>query len=337
MNSLKREVVSPIYLFFGEEAYLRDKLVKRFILTLLPGEVRDFNLDLVDGKVSSLNDITFLAQNLPFMSNKRLIIVNDAQYFKPKKKGGKNEETDTQNKTDSEDIFLKYLDNPNPSTVILFIAEEGIDKRKKLFTRIAKKGQIVEFFPLRNKDLRDWVMQAVKAEGKKINGDAIEKLLINAGSDLRQLKTEIEKLATYIGTKENIEAGDVEVLVTKRSDHNVFQIVDAVGAKKFTEAIKIIREMVFLGEQPIKILQMVGKQYRTMLQVMELSRLGYGEKQIAEVTASHPYVVQKSVRSSRNFKKEELEAAIVRTKEFDYKIKSGQLEPNMALELYLLS
>lgn len=335
LNGLKRGVTYPVYLLYGTETYLRDELVRNFLNVLLPIEVRDFNLDIIDGREKGLLEVLALAQTLPFMVDKRLIIVKDAQCFKAKKKGAKGEEAETV--SSGEEEFIKYLENPSPTTIIIFLADEGIDKRKKVFTVVSKQGQVVEFSALQDQELREWVKKAVGSQGKKIEQNALERLIHNAGHDLNQIRTEIDKLVTYLGFEEIIKVEAVEALVPETTDYNVFQIIDEVGRKNYLRAIKIIREMVFLGEQPLKILQMVAKQYRLMLQIKELLRLGYSEKQIAEITASHSFVIKKGLKAAKNFSQEELESFIRKTKDFDYKIKSGQLEPSLALELYLMS
>lgn len=349
VNSLERKLVSPVYLLYGEETFIRNDMVNMFRDRLLPEEVRDFNLDILEGREASAEGIATLAATLPFMSDKRVVIVKEAEFFKAKRKAAKED-----NKGDAsggpedaagqaaveeksptgEKALLDYLNNPATSTCLIFTTG-SVDKKKKIYKAIEKNGQVVEFTPLKGKALNTWIDTRFAQTGKKIEPAAMAELITAVGSNLQQMAGEVEKLASYTGQRTTIKKDDVTNLVGRTVELSIFELVDAVGEKRYEKAVTMMREMVTYGEPPIRLLYMIVRQFRLLLQVKVLHGEGYPDNQIASKLKIHPYVTGKCVRQSRNFKREELEQAMEELLNTDIAIKSGQQEPLTALEIML--
>lgn len=333
MASLERGVVAPVYLFTGEEILLRERLLKKFKEKLLPIEMADFNLDIVDGKETSGDSIANSASTLPFMSDKRLVIVNNAEMFRTKKKAGK-EKDDTDSNGDEE--LLSYLENPSTSTCLVFVCPEGVDKRKKLYKSVEKTGQVVNLDPPKGSELLSWIESQVSSQGKQIDPGAIEFLASAVGGNLAQLEQEVAKLVTYIGDKTKIELEDAQVLVAKSAESTIFQLVDAVGEKKYANALAVLKEMIFLGEPPVRIVIMIARQFRLILQAKVLQKKGCNAREIAGQLQVAPFVAQKCLGQGRNFSEEELKQALGHLLQLDLNIKTGQIEPVLGLEMALV-
>lgn len=337
-KSLQRQVISPVYLFYGEETYLRDGILDKF-KALVPGEVRDFNMDIVDNKDTGLEAIVGMAMTMPFMSEKRLVIVKNAGFFKAKRKNrgdGSEEGNEKEEKTDNtEKSLLSYLEEPVNSTCLIFCTD-SIDKKRKIYKAIEKQGQVVEFSPLKGRDLNEWIDRRARNLGKIIEPKAMAGLITAVGSDLQHLSTEMEKLACYSRT-ERITAADVTQMVSKTAELSVFELVDAVGDRNYEKAIKMAREMVFLGEPVIKLLFMVARQFRLILRSKDLYQKGYAEKQVAGQLQVHPYVAQKCIRQAKNFTMDELILALEKILKADSDIKNGRQDPMLALELLIIN
>ncbi|MFZ5641307.1 MAG: DNA polymerase III subunit delta [Bacillota bacterium] len=344
VNSLERKLVSTVYLLYGEETYLRDEVVNMFRDRLLPDEVREFNLDILDGRETAPDEIATLAATLPFMAEKRVVIVRDADFFKSRRKA--KEESKDREKTAAKDeaqeekspagekALLEYLENPSASTCLVFSAG-SVDKKKKLFKVIEKNGQVVEFSSLKGKELSLWLERRFASAGKKMEPAAAAELITAVGSNLQQLDGEAEKLISYTGQRTQIKKDDVAVLVGKTTELSIFELVDAVGERRYEKAVKMMRDMVTYGEPPIRILFMVARQFRLLLQVKVLHSTGYAEKQIASRLQLHPFVTGKCIRQSRNFQREELEQSLEDILAADVAIKTGRQEPLPAMEILL--
>ncbi len=331
MNSLKRKVVAPIYLFWGEETFLRDQVLAKFKYELVPPEVRDFNMDLIDGKNTSLEDIVQVANTLPFMSDKRVVIVENAEFFKSTKKNA----TEKEALQKQEECLIEYFKKPMDTTCLIFAAD-AIDRKRKIYKTIQESGVVMEFAPLKNMELNNWVENRIIQMGKNVQPEAIDELVAAVGSNLRMLDTELQKIVSFVGERKVIDKEDVLGLVSKTTDLSIFELIDAIGERNYNKAILMLRELVLYGEPPVRLLFMVAKHFRILLEAKSLAQAGYAEKQVASQLQIHPYVAQKCVRQAKNFSRDELEKALERILETDIAIKTSTRQPIMNLELLFI-
>ncbi|PKM41721.1 MAG: DNA polymerase III subunit delta [Firmicutes bacterium HGW-Firmicutes-8] len=349
-KSLARGVISPVYLFFGEETYLRDRYLARF-LALIPEEVRDFNTDIVDGRDVEIEAVINMATTLPFMSERRLVVVKNADFFKTRRKTQVENGPDTEGKTnkdlpeDREDhgekgttvdnTVLAYLESPPASTCLIFCTD-SVDKKRRIYKMLEKKGQVVEFSSFKGRSLNEWIEHRARQLGKVIEPAAVAGLVTAVGSSLQHLSTELEKLACCSG-QEKITAADVGQMVGKTVELSIFELVDAVGERNHQKAIKMAREMAFLGEPVIKILFMVARQFRLLMRVKGFQEQGYTGSQLAGKMQVHPFVTQKCIKQAKNFTLPELKSAMEKILSADADIKNGRQEAILALELLIIS
>ena len=339
-NSLKRQVISPVYLFYGDETYLRDQYLEKF-KSLLPDECRDFNMDIIDGRDTALGSIINMATTLPFLAEKRLVIVKNADFFKAKRKNqrkgdkGEKDEAVEEKPDSSEDNLIGYLESPVDSTCLIFCTD-SVDRKRKIYKRIEKNGQVVQFAQLKGRDLTEWINRTARKLGKTIDPAAAAGLVTAAGNNLRQLRTELEKLACYSDSSV-ITAADVEMMVSKTAELSIFELVDAVGDRNYSKAIRLAREMVFLGEPVIRILYMIARQCRLLLQAKSLLETGVSARETAGLMQVHPFVAQKCIGQARNFTPGELKSSLEKILETDADIKGGKQEAVLALELLIIA
>ncbi len=128
--------IAPVYLFFGPESYLRREAVKRIGDTLLSGGSDDIDYTAVDAEKTTLGDIVSLARMVPFLAEKRLLVVKNAVFFASRKAVPDNAAHDQEEEPAAvrgeEALLLKYIASPNPGACIVFDAGEQVDRRKKI-------------------------------------------------------------------------------------------------------------------------------------------------------------------------------------------------------------
>ncbi len=334
-NCLQRRVISPVYLFYGEETYLRDQYAKKF-QDLLPAEVRDFNLDIVDGRETTIDSIINLATTLPFMSEYRVVIVKNADVFKNRRTGpNENGDPHGEKSNPADETLINYLENPLDTTCLVFCADSA-DKKSKIYKSIEKHGQVVEFLPLKGRELTAWIERKARELGKTIEPPAIGLLVTAVGNNLNQLQAELEKLSCYSCTGK-ITVSDVEFMVSKTAEISIFDLVDSVGERNYKKAIRMAREMIVAGEAAARILFMIARQFRLIIRAKVYQQMGYAEKQITGQLQVHPFAAQKCIKQARNFSLPELKMALEKVLSADSDIKSGRQEPNLALELLIIA
>jgi DNA polymerase-3 subunit delta len=318
----------PVYLIYGSETFLINQMLKKMYRALISDEVGDFNYERLDGPAVSPAQVAASASTLPVFAEKRLVVVRDAPWFS----GSKGEE----NGKDLVQPLITYLENPSPSTCLVMVAHEKIDSRRKIVKMIQKVGQVIEYAPLKGTELNRWIESEVKQRGKTIEKPALEYLSLAAGNTLAILNQEIEKAVIYIGEASKITFGDVVETVSRSSHLSVFDVIDAVAKKRSLSAVLCLREILKSGEPEIKILALLARQVRIMLQIQVLNKKGYTANQISSDLGIHPFVAKKGSEQCRNFSSRELVTALELLLETDVSIKTGKGNPSSLLETVVL-
>ncbi|RQD72748.1 MAG: DNA polymerase III subunit delta [Candidatus Syntrophonatronum acetioxidans] len=323
LRDIKKKKILPIYLLWGEEEYLKKKIIVELKNCLVEPEMSSFNLDFFEGGNHSLKEILSRAETPPVLSNKRLIIVKNPPYFSEEVK----------EKKELEDL-VRYLQEPVSHTCLVFSATK-IDKRKKITRLLVKSNGAADCSPVKEGELKKWVRQKFRQEGKNIDNNALENLIELAGNDLNRLENEINKLCTYLGEDNNLSREKVKGLVTGSLESGIFSLVDSLGNKNKKEALDQLHRIILQGEPPLKILTMIARQFRLLIQVKTLQEGGYTRQEMIKELKVHPFVVKKLLSQVENFTRKELKRGLIKSHETDLKIKTGQLEPHTSLEFLI--
>ncbi|KKM11007.1 hypothetical protein SY88_10760 [Clostridiales bacterium PH28_bin88] len=335
---LNRGEIVPVYLFYGEEQHLHRQALAVLKQKLLPAGMEDWNYEQLDGKEVSPEDIVAVANTMPFMAQRKLVVVAGTTLFQSRQgAGGNSDQVGQEDKRDSkEGALLAYLASPNPTTCLVFLTLNSVDARKKLYKGVEKVGRVVEFSPLRGGDLNEWVKSTVRERGKQIEAEAMEYLVATVGNHLGLLENELEKACLYLGREKSITLPVLRQVVSRTTEAGIFELVDAVGAKNTAHAIRLLREMFLLGEQPVPVALMLARQVRLMLQAKVLNSKGYLGDRLAAAMQVHPFVARKAQAQARNFNEAELERAIEQFLELDVSLKNGRGDPRLLVEVVIL-
>jgi DNA polymerase III subunit delta len=155
------------------------------------------------------------------------------------------------------------------------------------------------------------------------------------GGNLRQLAQDIDKLIAYAGGRE-IKDGDVQLLVADAREMKVWTLTDALAAHNQNLAIGSLRHMLDDGEQPPVLMATMTRQFRNLMQVKELAEGNVPSDEIARRLRMHPYVAKKTVDTARRFSYERLEASYRYLLDADLAVKTGRLDPALALDLLVI-
>ncbi|MBM7855699.1 DNA polymerase-3 subunit delta [Desulfohalotomaculum tongense] len=333
VNSLKRGVISPVYLFYGEEIYLRERAVERFKEFLLPRGA-DFNMDVLDGESITPAEVVSAASTPPFMAERRLVLVKNPPWFAAD--SGKGAAANREKEAAGVKPLLDYLANPLTTTCLIFQGQTA-DRRKKIFKAVEKAGQAINFTLLKPAELAGWLDEQSRLRGIKIDRRAKELLITGTTSGLTGLISEWQKLITYIGERKSISVDDVNQVVHRSVEYKIFDVLDAIGSRRCGTALAGIRDLLANKEPPQVILAMVARQFRLMLQVNELAGTGLPAAEIAKQINEKPYPVKKALKLGKNFSRRQLISALTGLAQLDADIKTGRVEFYPGLEGLLLS
>lgn len=327
-NKIRNKNFSSVYLVYGTEAFLMNETKQLLYENVLQEEEMEFNFSVYDLEETPIELAIEDAETLPFMGEKRLIILQNPVFLTAGKTNGKVEHNLTK--------LIAYLEEPAPYSIVVLLAPyEKLDERRKITKQLKKQATVVEAKSLTEKELIDWIRNRVKRQSIDITDEAIELLLTLVGDNLFLLTSEVDKLALYVGNQQQIEKADVEKLVSRSLEQNIFSLVDKVVHRKIDEALRIYYDLLKQNEEPIKILSVISGQFRLIYQTKDLSRRGYGEKQIAGYLKIHPYRVKLATGQARYFSDEELVRIIQLLAESDYAMKTGAMHKELLIEMFL--
>lgn len=308
----------PFCLFTGTEKLLIEEALAEMEETI-PAELRDFNVEVLDGRQASATRVVEAARQMPVFASHRLVIVKDAPYFKGTLAA------------EEEKTLTAYFQNPAPDTVLIFVANE-IDRRKALVKLLASRGEVREFKPLTGKELDRWVEKRAERKGFSLTPGALRELILRVGSDLTALEAELEKLSLYVHPRTTADEDDVRAVVSKTLEGRIFDLIDAVAAGKTATALELLRDLLLTGEAPVKIHYMLARQVRILLKAVLLREKGLPESEIISTLNMHPYAARKTVQQSRRFQRRQLLKAMLLLFRTDQAIKLGEGEPAWQLE-----
>lgn len=312
IDSFKRRDTAPVYLFYGQETYLKKHVISQIKELMFSGVNSEFNIVVFDAEETEVSEIVNSANALPFMFGQKLMIVKNTHWFK----SGKS-------KDDDMNMLLDYIKNPNPTTCLIFDAGEEIDKRKKIFKTIEKYGRVINFEKLNLREIAMWLDMKLKRYNKTIEPAARE-LLLGAASGIMWLANELDKLINYVGDNSVISEEDVKQVVYFPLEYHIFNVIDAIGECRHEDSLKGIKTLLMNKEQPQVILAMVARQFRLMLLTQELMDRGLQANEITKQIKEKPYPVKKAMKLCKNFTKTQLINSIKQLSDLDLDIKTGR-------------
>jgi DNA polymerase-3 subunit delta len=229
-----------IYLFFGEEEFLRADMLGRALDTFI-GDVslRSFNYDQLSGNDHKINDVISCAKNYPVMAEMRVVICREAEKLFKMRETGKAKTKDD----DPFDQLYKYLEDPNRSTLLIFDMIKPGPKNQHPWKDLFAKTTPLDFPVLKEPAAMEWINERAAKSGRSLETKAAQSLVAHLGTDLRTLSSELEKLISYVGDSSTIKAADVEVAVGVSPTYNIFELQKAIGSGNKGRAAEIALRM----------------------------------------------------------------------------------------------
>lgn len=310
-----------LYIFHGPDDFTRNQTIAALKVAMGDPSLADLNITVLEGRTVSLGEIRHNSDSMPFMADKRLVIV----------KGYINA---IKSKPTEIEALVNYLGNV-PATTDLVLAEtDPLDKRSPVLKAAAAAGAIVTPFsgPDRN-NLRSWVMNRVKENDAQIDSGAAQLLGQLVGPNLHTLNNEIEKLTLYVGGQRPIQRQDVELLVPYTEDAEDFGLSNAIGQKNAQKAYDQLHKMLDEDKHPMAILGSIATQIRGLLEVKDMAERGMSPQEIAQKKGwKSDYAAKMRLRDAAKFSVVRLEEILDMLLEIDLNIKTGRVDSQLALD-----
>lgn len=327
----------------------------------------DINQDVFTGDEADPARIRVICDTLPFLSERRLVVVLGL----PKRKAGASrddadegangeaagDEADeaedaapvakskSGKKLDARALVKALLDYapklPETATLVVVAMQDPQDRKPSatintLVEGAKKYGHARQFIIPGADQLTRWLAQRAKAHDAAITPEAARALVEAVGENPRALESELEKLSVYAGKGATIEAGAVKALTPDLRQSRGFDLTDALARRQRSRALALMHEFLADGQQPLYILGIIASQTRALLQVKALSDRGMRAGEIAQTAGMAPFQVEKTLPLTRQFTFAQLEAAHHAALAADIAIKNSRMTAEMALDMLLL-
>ena len=329
LQKIRKEKLAPCYLVLGTEKFLQDQVRTEILKKIKIDGEDDLNFLSFDMENSSIDEVIAEAETLPFFGDQRLVFVENP-YFLTGEKGTNGIDQNT-------DVLVNYLKEPLETTVlVIFAPYEKLDERKKVTKQLKKTAITIDVKQLDEKAVRQYLLNTLENSEIKMDRQAIDLFLRLTDLDLSKMMRELQKILLYGQEQEVITVKEIEQLVPKTLEHNLFDMTQYILSGRTEQALRLFQDLVTQGEETIKINAILLSQIRLFLQTKFLVKIGYQQANIAETLKIHPYRVKLAMQEVRKFDEQTLRRLFDELVEMDYEIKSGKIEKELSFQLFVL-
>ena len=339
------------YILHGEDELARSDLVAEFKSKIGDKTTRDLNVTVLDGRRITLAELIHHADTIPFLADKRLVVVEGLLTRLTSSRRRDSEESEPSGA--SRELLkglLEYLAHVPESTRLVLVEPRGLPASNPVL-RLALETdkRTVKALPLPPKEsMIGWVQKRARSHGGEFTAQAATALVTAVGYDpkpsdrdrtpeqgnkLRQLDQEIQKLLAHANWSRPVTPEDVASLVSEALQGDLFGMVDALAAGNGKRAFVEMHRLIDQGKAPLELFGMIVRQFRLMIEIKELAERGMTGQAVAERLSLHPFVADKTGKQAQAFSMAQLEAIYRRLLEMDVQIKTGLTEDVAALDL----
>jgi DNA polymerase-3 subunit delta len=319
-QSIAKGKIAPVYLLYGNENHLIEDALQHIDRQVFSQGLRDFNYQLFYGEETQAADIINAALTAPMLAPRRLIVVKNIQQMKP---GQLNK-------------LSAYTAHPSPTTVLVLIGDK-LENRRAWVSSLESICTVVRFYPLYERGAVSWIQSRVKEAGYRISPEATQTLLEFSGNELATLANQLEKLFAYTASEKRISPEDVELVAGRVRQHNIFELVEAIGNKRLEQALRILAKILAQGESPLAVLALISRQLRRIWRAKHMLAQGDSWDSIGRKLGLRQFFLKGFGTQVKCFSLPELESAFRHLLITDVRLKSGIQSPRLALEFLLIN
>lgn len=306
-----------IYVFLGNEINIIKKKIDSLIDELKIDNIIKYDYDSV-----SIDDILNEINYVDLFNEKKLLIVSNFTFKKMKDK--------------EEKALSNYIDHMNDNVIILKCIDEKLDTKKELIKLVNDKCKVIELKKMDYKTLHEYVTKIFGDNNKRITYNQIKNILSLCENDTDSVLNEVNKLLLYKMDSDTITDEDIENVISKNSEKEMFKLNDAVMAHNIPNMLESTKTLVSSGVDEVVIIDYLSKQFRTLYQIKVMSK-DTGIQTITSRLSLNPFVTKKMLDVVGKFSEEKLLNIIYKLSDADISIKVEGLDKGKVLENFYLS
>jgi len=311
-----REGLRPLYLLLGPEIYLRRVAAQTITETALSRTMlREFNESAFSLLSDQVQSAVAAAEQLPMMSDVRVVRIRDFARLR---------EAD-------EDILIRYLNNPSPTTAMIFIADD-LDKRKKSSKVLLDTCTVVEFSPLKDAEAKAWAKSRLKELKVSTDDQVLSELIRLVGTDVQTLANELEKLSSAAAATNRITLDHVDELIGRSRELSNFELADHLMAGNRKRALETLHRLLEDGAEPVMLVGLIAGNYHRLALGKHLLARG-GREEVFRNISLPPFKRDSYISTLQRSTAAKIARGIQLTAATDLAIKTSQATPRLQLEM----
>jgi len=311
--------LKSVYLIYGAEDLLLEQALSRLKKMVAEVADLDFNMDVYDGEAANADDVVAACNTLPFVSERRLVIVKNVDRMA----------------REGQETLATYAADPAPTTVLVLVAAK-LAKNTKLFKAVDKSGGASEYAAPRKSEYPREAQRLVADRGRTLPLDGAEALVQAVGFDLRRLSAEIDKLVAYAGDRTELTRADVVEVVSQTAETSVFEFTEALANRDARSGLKLLADVLDQGESIFGVHALALRQVRDLIAARSMIDRGHGSLgEIARAVGRPEWQLRNVPRQARGFTGDELVDAIRSAARTEAQMKTSR-DPRLAFERWLV-
>ncbi len=315
-----------IYLYFGDNPHLIKYKTEKLFENK---KIDSMDVEYFDLEESSLIDAINAAMTIPFLSESKGVILANASILTANSKS----ENDSENQLR---YLSNYLLNPNPSTILVIQAPyDKLDQRKAITKDCMANCTVEECAAPSKDDHYGYIRKRLQAENMTIDANALEEFVTRVGEDGYMMVNELDKLILYAQGKSKIDLNIVKDITIKNLESKIYTLVNAVVLKDQWSVANIYQDLIRVNTEPASIVTMIGFKFQEILYAQALLKLKSKQEDIMKyfnATKGRAYYI---IKNATEISEAVVMQYLTDLEDLDYKIKSGQIDKKIGLEMFL--
>lgn len=284
LPDIKKKKFKPLYYFFGEDSYNLSSVLTTLESSFDPLLQSDFDRETIYAEDKLIIDILGLASSFPFGSEKKLIIVKEAEKLKDKKP------------------LKDYADSPVDFTVLAFFHNGSITNlTSEPYKSLDANGFLYEAKELKGKNLISWLINEAEEKEKTLTEENAELLVDIVGESRSILEVQLEKICIFLSDKKEITIETIQHVSSELKQFNIFDLQNAIGERDKAKALSVANNLLDNGAEPTFIITMLTRYFTGLAKITELQTKNIPPQQAARIVGTHPFYYPDYVKARKLF------------------------------------
>ena len=289
IKEIKKRKFKPVYYFFGEDAYNLSFTLHALEEAFQPLLLSEFDKETIYSEDRSINDILGLATAFPFGSEKKLIIVKEAEKIKDKKP------------------LKEYATSPAEFTVLAFFHNGSITNlSSEPFKTLDANEFLFEAKELKGKNLIDWLISIAEEKDKRLSEENAQVLVDIVGESRNMLEVQLEKICIFVNTQKEVTIESIQQVSSELKQFNIFDLQNAIGLKDKSKALTVAYNLLDNGAEPTFIITMLTRYFTGLAKITELQTKNTPVQEAARIVGTHHFYYPNYVKARNLFSDQKL-------------------------------